>query len=154
MASAALAAASAASPPLSFSVIRARAQRLIFILDRQDAVADGEAVERQRHDAARAFVRHHLEMIGFAADDDAERDEGVVAPALAGERRSRPGTSRAPGTVIVSWTCPAASIAARAPFDQQVVEMIVEARFDDEDLRHVVQASTGAMGRSPTIERP
>ena len=31
-------------------------KRLFLILDRQDAVADRQPVERQRHDAARAFV--------------------------------------------------------------------------------------------------
>src|SRR3546814_12596603 len=49
-------------------------QRLILVLDGQYAVADRESVEGQRHDAARAFVRHHLEVIGFAANHHAERD--------------------------------------------------------------------------------
>ena len=35
--------------------------------------------------------------------------------------------------------------------DQHVVEVLVEAGFDDQDMRH--QASPG-MGRSPTIDRP
>src|SRR3546814_5350363 len=54
-------------------------QRLILVLDGQYAVADRESVEGQRHDAARAFVRHHLEVIGFAANPHAERDIGVIA---------------------------------------------------------------------------
>src|SRR3954462_15229896 len=36
--------------------------RLRFILDRQDAVADSEALKGQVHQRARAFVGHQLEM--------------------------------------------------------------------------------------------
>src|SRR5690348_4461159 len=63
----------------------AAGNRLRFILDGHDAVADGEALQRQVHEPARAFVRDHLEMIGLAADHDAERDKGAEASAAGGE---------------------------------------------------------------------
>src|SRR3546814_15171425 len=50
-------------------------QRLGLVLHRQYAVADGDAVHAERHQAPRAFVRHHFEMIGFAADHHADGDE-------------------------------------------------------------------------------
>ncbi len=37
--------------------------------------------------------------------------------------------------------------------EQHVVEMVVEARFDDEQVRHS-QSSLPPMARSPTIDRP
>src|SRR3546814_7554031 len=70
-------------------------KRLFLILDGQYAIADREPVERQRHDAARAFVRHDLEMIGFAEDHDAQYDIGVIPPAVAGERNRRRHLERA-----------------------------------------------------------
>src|SRR4051812_29311285 len=48
-----------------------------LVLDGEDAVADGEAVEGERHDPARALAGDDLEMIGLAADHDAQRNEGV-----------------------------------------------------------------------------
>ena len=56
-------------------------------------------------------------------------------------QRDRAGISSAPGTVIVSWLCPAASIAARAPVEQHVVQVRVEARLDEQDGRHQAAAA-------------
>src|SRR6185437_15150938 len=55
--------------------------RLRFILDGENAVAHGIALERQLHQPARALIGHDLEMIGFAADHDAEADECTKAAA-------------------------------------------------------------------------
>jgi hypothetical protein len=55
-----------------------RGRGLLLVLHRQDAVADGNPVHGQRHDAARAFARDDLEMIGLAADDDADGDIAIV----------------------------------------------------------------------------
>ena len=60
----------AASPPLSLRRVGAD-ERLGLVLDGEDAVADGEAVEGQRHQAAGAFAGDDLEMIGLAADHHA-----------------------------------------------------------------------------------
>src|SRR5690554_2809232 len=55
---------------------------LLLVLDGQDPVADGRAVmDGEILQAAGAFVAHHLEMIGLAADHDAERHEAVVTGA-------------------------------------------------------------------------
>jgi hypothetical protein len=43
--------------------------RLSLILDREDSVADRIALERQIHQAPRAFIRHQFEMIGLAAGE-------------------------------------------------------------------------------------
>ena len=92
-----------------------RDERLRFVLDGEDAVADGEALERQGHEPARAFVRHDLEMIGLAADHHAQARRRRRSGRSRAASAIAPGTSSAPGTVIVSCLCPAASIAARAP---------------------------------------
>src|SRR3954447_9925426 len=52
-----------------------------FVLDGQHSVADREALQRKIHQRPRAFFRHDLEMIGFAADYDAQCDECTEAPA-------------------------------------------------------------------------
>src|SRR6476659_7798984 len=59
---------------------------LRLVLDGEDAVADSESLQRQVHDSPRAFIRHDFEMIGLAADHDAESDEGAEAAASRGER--------------------------------------------------------------------
>ena len=89
--------------------------RLRFILDGEDAVADREALRASGPSAPRALsFDDHFEMIGLAADHHAERDEGAKRPLRAASAIA-PGSSSAPGTVSVSCLCPAASIAARAP---------------------------------------
>src|SRR6185503_22173 len=60
--------------------------RLLLILDRQNAIADRIALERQVHDAARALAGDNLEMKGFPANHDPERDECAEATAA---RRKR-----------------------------------------------------------------
>ena len=53
--------------------------RLLFVLHRQNAVADAQAVfEARSVSAARGLARDDLEMIGLAADDAAQRHEAVI----------------------------------------------------------------------------
>src|ERR1051326_5584361 len=47
-------------------------QGLLFILDRENTIADGKPIpDGQIHQTARGFIGHDLEMIGFAANDAA-----------------------------------------------------------------------------------
>jgi len=58
--------ARAASPPLSPSSQAARDQRLMFILDGQDAVADAKtAVHAEIEQSARRFAGDDFEMVGL-----------------------------------------------------------------------------------------
>src|SRR3546814_917669 len=94
--------------------------------------------------------RDDLEMIGLAADHDAERHIGVVTPAVGGERDRRGDFERARnGDRLVA--VPLALERAAHAVEEHIVQMAVETGFDDQDVRH--QASPG-MGRSPTTERP
>ena len=75
-------AARAASAPLLPSSPPARALRLRFVLDGEDAVAERDArAATSSIKPARGFVRHDLEMIGLAANDAAERDDAVISRA-------------------------------------------------------------------------
>src|SRR5690606_815868 len=103
------------------------------------------------HDPARAFVRDHLEVIGLAADHDAERDIGIIAPGIGRERdggrnleRARHGYGFVAASLGLSRAPP--------PAEQHVVQMAVETGLDDENMRHY-SASPG-IDRSPTIDRP
>jgi hypothetical protein len=64
--------------------------RLGLVFDGEDAVADGETLQRQVHQALRASVRHQLEMVGLTADHHAERDKGAEA-AASRRKRDRAG---------------------------------------------------------------
>ena len=125
-------------------------KRLFFVLHGQNAVTDSKAVERECHDPARAFIRHHFEMIGFAADDDAKRDIAVITAALIGKRDRRRNFERAgDGHDLVAMSF-GFERAAHA-IDQHVVEMGIETRFDDQDMGH---HSPPGIARSPTTDRP
>jgi hypothetical protein len=55
----------------------------VFIVDRQDAVAERQAARhRQVHQRPRGFLRHDLEMNSVAANDAAERDRQVIGLAV------------------------------------------------------------------------
>ena len=63
-------------------------ERLLFILDGQDAVADCEALEREFHQRASALLGDDFEVISFAPDHHTQRDKSAEAAAL---RRQRYG---------------------------------------------------------------
>ena len=73
-------AASAAPPPLFCSATARPRPGLLVVLDRQDAVAEGERlVDGEVHDRPRRFVGDDVVMAGLAADHAAEDDEAVIA---------------------------------------------------------------------------
>ena len=76
-------AARAASPPLSCSSTRARAQACASVSTVRMPLPIGKASrDRKIHQAARGLLRHDLEMDGLAADHAAERDGAVIGLAL------------------------------------------------------------------------
>jgi hypothetical protein len=91
-------------------------------------------------------------MVGFAADHHSQGDIGVQ-PAAAAGKGNRPWYLKCArnrhGFVLMAS---GVQNCARA-FEEQVVEMGVETRLDDENPCHL-QASAHGIGRSPTIESP
>ena len=140
------------APPLSPSLRVGANDRLGLVLDGEDAVADGEALKRQVHQRARAFVRHDLEMIGLAADHDAERDESAEAAASRGQG-DRAGELQRAGHGQRLVLVPRGFHRGASAGEQQVVEVRIEARFDEKDGRHDVSLPP-LIGRSSTIARP
>ncbi|KQM14595.1 hypothetical protein ASE50_08655 [Sphingomonas sp. Leaf5] len=118
-----------------FVALRPR-QRLRLVLDGQDAVADRHAFEAQVHDPARALVRHDFEMIGFAADDDAQRDERVIDFRRIGDR-DRTGYFQRTGHGHRLVFVPRRLDRRPRTFQEQVVQMVVKPRLDDQYLRHI-----------------
>ena len=105
--------------------------------------------------AAGAFLGDDFEMKGFAANDDAERDEGVVAAARR-QARSPPELERAGHGDRFMLMAGGVDRRARAG-EQHVIEVRVESRLDDQDCRHDVRprlAIGRPIGRSSTIASP
>ena len=108
-----------------------------FILDGEDAVADRQPVEGQRHEAPRAFAGDDFEMICFAADDDAERDESVIGAALGGEADGGGDFERAGERDGVMRMTRGLDRGARTD-EQLVIQMGVEPRFYDQHSCHLI----------------
>lgn len=72
-------------------------------------------------------------MVGFAAENDDDRDEAFVAPAFGRERYGAGDLERAghPHHLDLVPLQPERSAGAG---DQHVVEMVAEPRFDDQEL--------------------
>ena len=87
--------------------------------------------------AARAFLGDDFEMIGFAADHHAQRDEGAEAPAARGQRDRAGQLERAGDGDRLMLVAGRLDRRARAG-EQHVVEVRVEARLGDQDRRHRV----------------
>ena len=141
-----------------------------LVLDGEDAVADGEAIEGQRHDGAGAFAGDHLEMVGFAADDAAERDIAVIGAGGIGKGDGGGDFERAgDGEYVVSSA--GGGDGGGGALQLGVGDGVVEAGFDDEEwdfmslvsspegesafqAAAVREAGCGGMARSPTTLRP
>jgi hypothetical protein len=125
-------------------------QRLVLVLDRKDAVADGHAIHRQCHDPAGAFAGDDLEMVGLAADDHADADIAVILAAFRGQR-DRAGNFQCAGhgedIDVVSRRFERGACAGH----EHVVEMVVETGFDDKETGH---GGHSGMGRWSTMLRP
>ena len=119
--------------------------RLGFVLDGENAIADGELLlDRKLHQPARGFVRHQLEVVGLAPDDAAERDHAVVRPppaarGLDGKRNRRRNLERARHRDTVVFHARFIEHAARAT-QQRVGNLVVEARFHDQHAQGVAPA--------------
>ncbi len=88
-------------------------------------------------------------MIGLAADNHADRDEGVI---LVGRQRDRAGDLQSAGHGDRLVRMAGRLDRGAGAFEQQVVEVRIEARLDDQNLRH--QWVSAGMGRSATMLRP
>src|SRR6185437_4303108 len=122
--------------------------RLIF--DGENAVAHGIALKRQLHEPARALIGNDLEMISFAAHHDAKADECTKAAASCRKRNRGGNFERSRDRQRFMLVASRFDRLARAG-EQHIVEMRVEARFDEKECRH--QASI-SIGRSSTIAKP
>ena len=88
-------AASAAPPPLFCSADPRPRPGLLVVLDRQDAVAEGERlVDGEVHDRPRRLADDHVVVAGLPADHAAEHDEAVIADEPALHRVERHGERR------------------------------------------------------------
>ena len=90
-------------------------------------------------------------MIGFATNHDADRDKAVIAAGLRGHRHGTGNLKRA-GHRHHLIAVPLFVQRRLGPFDQQVVEMVVEARLDDQEFGHVDNPYT-VIERCPTTAR-
>jgi len=94
--------------------------------------------------SARAFTSDDLEMIGFATDHHADRDEGVI---FVRRQRDRAGhfqrAGHGDGLVGVAGRLDRGTRALQ----EQVIQMLVETGLDDQDAGH-------QSARSSTMLRP
>jgi hypothetical protein len=99
----------------------------------------------------RAFARHDLEVIGFAPDHDADGDIAVIVAGQIGKGNGGGDFQRARHSDDFRRMARGldGGLGAR---DQLVVQVVVEAGFDDEKLGHVWFFQS--MGRSPAMDRP
>ena len=151
-------AARAAKPPLSPSSRRARTQACCLVLGGQDAVADRQRfLDRQIHQRAGRFIGDDVEMIRLAADHGAERDKAVIVGAAVFGAVQRKGDhcrnfQRAGHSDdVVGGAC----LVERGlgAVEQGVGEVVVEARFDDQQmgfcgLAMTVSGVAGDLGRT------
>ncbi len=84
-------------------------------------------------------------MIGFAANDDAERDIGVIAPAFAG-KGDRAGHFERAGHRDRLVPVPRFLDRGTRAGQQQVVQMLIKSRFDDQDAGHDFSPCWGGDG--------
>ena len=141
-------AASAASPPLSPWAGSARTSAWASFSTVRMPLPMARPSSVSSISAARAFAGDDLEMIGLAADHHAERDEGVVAAALGGQRDRAGQFERAGDGDRLMLVAGRLDRGAGAG-EQHVVEMGVEARLDDQDRGHasVLQPRSAARRR-------
>ena len=91
-------------------------------------------------------------MEGLAPDHDAQGDIAVIAAALGGQPDGGRHFERAgDGDGLVGM--PRRFDRGAGALQEQVVQMVVEARLDNEQFRHRQLPLTGT-GRSPTMVRP
>ena len=131
-------AARAASPPLSSSLSRARAQACASVLTVMMPLPSGKARSTGNlHQRARGFHRHDLEMNGVAADHAAQRNRRIVSLAvvLGGIERHhdrRRNFQRAGhGDDFMGHALALLDLGHRA-FQQRILDIVIEARLDDQ----------------------
>ena len=107
------------------------------VLDGQNRVGDGQlVVEREARNRCAAFVGDQLEMVGFAANDAAQRDECVELIAL-GQRLQRAGDFKRAGHGHVRDVFgfdPEHGELAQAGLRQRAGHAFVEARLHHGDV--------------------
>jgi hypothetical protein len=118
-------------------------QRLGFIFNRQNAIANGNPIHRQRHDAARAFTRHNLEMISFATNDNANGNKAVIAPAFRSERDCA-GDFQSTGNRYDFRLVARFFERSFGTRHEHVIQMIIKPCFNDQEFCHVSGLRNGA----------
>jgi hypothetical protein len=107
----------------------AASNRLGFVFDCKNAVADGKSVERQVHQTFCTLVRYDFEMIGFSADDHAKSDKRTETAASSRKRNCTgqlEGSRNRQRLMLVAGGFDSATRAV----EQHVVEMGIESRLN------------------------
>ena len=122
---------------------------LVVVLDRQDAVSDREPMGHgEVHDGASRFAGDDVEVEGLAADDTAEKDEAVVAGAALPVCRDRHCQRRRNLEATRHADALMAGMGAleclRRALEELVGKIVIEARFDDQEMRRCHVASHAA----------
>jgi hypothetical protein len=112
-------------------------QCLFLVFDRQDAIADGQAIDGQRHDPARAFARDDFKVIGLSANDHADGDIALIIAALVSKRDGRRNFQGARHGDHFGFV-PRGLDRGLGPLDQLIVEVVVKTGFDNQEFCHAI----------------